>query len=494
MFRSSTSNSRSTRYVLGFVAVCVLAVSAYVGAFLATAGAPPVRGDHYWTAYFIREKERLASAEPGKRILLFGTSSTFFGINAARIQEVTGIPTFNMATHAGNGVAYTLSEARKVSRAGDIAVILIDASVWIASDPVRQNAVLSSHGVDNSFFLLSPLREKLNVVADFSISELLTANNRRNLPYQRGQGGYWAFPTNANGDMVVPDFDPLRFDQVVQKIGRSGFAHLEDLSYFHNRLENRAPYSIASYFDKLSRGARLASIDADNGALAIDSQLALKKAGVEVYFAIPPSIYTPDQRFRNDLIKVAGSEEAVLPIRPALPLELMYDTDLHANRSGAELATAELVIALCGRIGETCDEKKLDQTRLAADGYRAIPPFPKMTGFGDYRQYTSDGASFIGLGSTGVRASFEAFAPQGCRNRLEFTARAVAPARRVVFKVDGKRTENHLYDLGKFESIEVPLPADGKMHTIGLELLGVPKAGAKDAYLIRQIKRIYGCP
>jgi hypothetical protein len=476
--------------MLGFFALCGLAVAFYIGAFLATAGAPPVRPDHYWTAYFVREKQRLAAEETGPRILLFGTSSTFFGINAAQIQDVTGIPTFNMATHGGNGVAYTLSQARKMARKDDIVVILIDASVWIAAGAVQAHAVLSSHGVDNSFFMLSPLKEKVDILSHFRLSDAFAAYNRRNLPYERGQGGYWVYPVDTNGDIAVPEFTANRFAQVTDKLGTAGLTHLEDLYYYHERRTERNPYSIPNYVDGLLFGdAEFANVSQEKASLAIMTRDALTKIGAKVFFAIPPSIYTPDRRFRDDLVAIAGSETALLPIRPGLPLELMFDTDLHANRSGGELATSELLTALCGRIQTPCKADKLKEAELIAEGYRAIPPFPNMTGFGTYKRYEEGRESFVGRGSTGHAASFELFAPASCCYWLSINARVKDPARRVLFYVDHQRIANHRYGRGGFERVEIPLPTDGRMHRIEMEFLGVPETSVA-AYLLREIKRI----
>ena len=178
----------------------------FVGAFSLTSGTPPNADDHYWTAYFQNEKERMAAQRAGPRILLFGSSSTFFGIKAAEIEKATGIPTINMATHGGNGVAYTLSEARKISRAGDIAIILVDLSTWLLPQPISAAGVAVSYGLDNDFFRSASLPDKLTILSHVDLSDIIYAIRSPNQAAGKTMqaGGYWPFPINENGDLALP--------------------------------------------------------------------------------------------------------------------------------------------------------------------------------------------------------------------------------------------------------------------------------------------------
>src|SRR4051794_11320917 len=53
------------------------------------------------------------------RLVLVGGSGTLYGIDAELIERKTGVPTVNFGTHAGLGLRYLLTRARRELRPGD---------------------------------------------------------------------------------------------------------------------------------------------------------------------------------------------------------------------------------------------------------------------------------------------------------------------------------------------------------------------------------------
>jgi len=343
----SSSSTSSSRYLLAIGAIVLTASALFVGAFSLTSGTPPLRTDQYWTAYIQTEKERMAAQRTGQRILLFGSSSTLFGLKASEIEKATGIPTINMATHGGNGVAYTLSEARKISRPGDIAIILVDLSTWLLAQPVSRHAVAVSYGLDNDFFYSSSFSDQLTILSHVDLADITYAIGHRNQPLARQTGGYWSLSLNENGDMALPPADDaakaVRDTQAANMkndfLGRLANTRRQllkarSLGYLWGR------YVLGQVDDREIAYASIAAAKATNATLEAN--------GIHYYYAVPPfSVLTPREQMTLDLMEASNGRLLGKPSDSALPLELMHDTLFHADMAGAERVTANLIASLC---------------------------------------------------------------------------------------------------------------------------------------------------
>jgi len=355
----SSSSTSSSRYLLAIGAIVLAAATLFVGAFSVTSGTPPQLTDHYWTAYVQNEKERMAAQRTGPRILLFGSSSTFFGIKAAEIEKATGIPTINMATHGGNGVAYTLSEARKVSRPGDVAIILVDLSTWLLPPPISRQAVAVSYGLDNDFFRSASFSDKLTILSHVELSDIVYAVQHHGEPLvKREAGGYWPLPINENGDLTLPPIDDAtaaKRDAYAANLAKN---YLERLVAI--RLESVKTRGLEYLLERYVLGRVDGAIAYDRIAMARATNAALEAKGVHVYYAVPPSIFAPNEQMTAELIDASNGKLLGDPRDSMLPLDLMYDTVVHANRDGAERVTANLIASLCreAMLAEHCARQR----------------------------------------------------------------------------------------------------------------------------------------
>lgn len=74
----------------------------------------------------VRNKERLVQQSenlPPPRLLAIGGSGVFYGIEASLLSERLGFPCYNLGTHAGFGLEYHIRRAKRLLRAGDIALL-----------------------------------------------------------------------------------------------------------------------------------------------------------------------------------------------------------------------------------------------------------------------------------------------------------------------------------------------------------------------------------
>src|SRR5690606_19475610 len=152
----------SSRYIAVVVASVLIVGALFVTAYACLPGPTPERFDQLWAASMWRAKERIASETEGPRILVFGGSDVYFGISGMLMTQMTGIPSFNMGTHGGNGVGLLLNDAVSFARSGDIAIIAL-----LPTHLFHEKALVTSQaqGVDrwlgNRYFFTASLREKL---------------------------------------------------------------------------------------------------------------------------------------------------------------------------------------------------------------------------------------------------------------------------------------------------------------------------------------------
>ncbi len=84
----------------------------------------------YWVRPLIMEKEAIAAAMPSPRIIFLGGSSTLFSIDARGIERQTGVPTVNFGMHAGLPLPRMLREADRVTRRGDVLVLMLEQKFY----------------------------------------------------------------------------------------------------------------------------------------------------------------------------------------------------------------------------------------------------------------------------------------------------------------------------------------------------------------------------
>jgi hypothetical protein len=99
----------------------VIVVVAWTSAFFVNASA--LDTDLLFTHDAYVQKKSIVEGLPSSRVLFFGGSHTYFSVNAALHQELSGCPSVNFGLHAGLGLGPVLALAAETWRPGDLVVL-----------------------------------------------------------------------------------------------------------------------------------------------------------------------------------------------------------------------------------------------------------------------------------------------------------------------------------------------------------------------------------
>jgi hypothetical protein len=155
------------RYFLSILAGVVAAAAIHASTFYASLGQTNSR-DYLNVDSWYRHKSKIADSLTGPRIVIVAGSNALFGISARQIEDATGVPTVNYATHGMLTVGYHLYRARSVLRPGDTVLLALEYERYIGPSV---NSLFSEYvlSTDPSYFHQLPLREKFEWIVSASI-------------------------------------------------------------------------------------------------------------------------------------------------------------------------------------------------------------------------------------------------------------------------------------------------------------------------------------
>jgi hypothetical protein len=278
-----------------------------------------------WVAALYRQKEDIARTISSPKILVAGGSSALFGIEAAGIEESTGIPAVNFSTHAGLGLPYLLHRGARVLRSGDLLLLSIEYPLLVQDSRPR------------------PLLVEFTVFFD--------------RPYIH------ALEPHAWLDFYLGfDYLAANIDGVKRLFGVSGAVedvYRDDTLNGHG--DQTANTLAASTPDRHRRvlSAALIGMDVATDGLAVRHLAAtvasLRNRGVGVVMVWPGLVDRPAYRthayaaYFERLTREFEAVGAVVLGRPQdslLPIEDMFDTHFHPNARGRARLTQQLVARL----------------------------------------------------------------------------------------------------------------------------------------------------
>jgi hypothetical protein len=152
----------------------VIVVGFYAAVFFLNLGVPTASSQWCFEIY---AKKRLAAGKiTSPKLLLVGGSGALFGLSAKEIQDQTGFPTVNFATHAGLKTDYILRQARQAASPGDTVLLCLEYELYtygkmdrIDADDVLDDYIISR---DPAYFYNLSLPEKWNVFMETSTQRL----------------------------------------------------------------------------------------------------------------------------------------------------------------------------------------------------------------------------------------------------------------------------------------------------------------------------------
>ncbi len=483
----SSLSTFSFRYVVGFVVVIFIALAIFAGSIIATPGVPPEHPGAYWTAYLTREKENNASNMQSPRILIYGGSDVLFGIDAGHLSQIAGRPAFNMGVHGGVGIASILNQAINISRDDDVVVVLpYLLNMYNPSQFVTRFASAVTYGTDNRFLLTGSVDEQLSLLSHIRLEDIIRSAWMWEVPYRRRENGYWAYELQQFGDL--PDI--LGNEQLLLRVVNQ-LDNLPGTDRNCDAIGSPADYSILEITGILSDcrsyfpAPTVASI-----RRAIE---LIEDKGASVYFAIPPSIFGPEENLKQALIDIVGDRFINTEIQGQIPFEMVLDTPYHANANGRRLATAHLSSALCNRLSD-CDDQALQREREVTVGYPLLAALVEPENLGELvGPFPQENLPMVRW-ANGPEASFQIFAPNSCENIVVIAGRANKSLKNMTVAVDDEEVAELSFRPDVLESIDIPLPSDNQLHKIVLTFTNSAGTdGHGPALLMQQVNRVSNC-
>ena len=146
------------RFLIALPLGLALGVSVFIGMLYTQLGIPTASSQ--WIFDMSQKKARLAARIPGPRLLVVGGSGALFGVSAQMIEQQTGVPTINMATHAGIYLDYHLYRIKEIARPGDTILLVCEYEFYANryDTKVSDNYFLAR---DPDFFRQMPLLSKM---------------------------------------------------------------------------------------------------------------------------------------------------------------------------------------------------------------------------------------------------------------------------------------------------------------------------------------------
>ena len=283
---------------------------------------------NYWI------KDGIAAKSEGRKILILGGSGSAFSVHSEVVEQVTGIHTVNLATHAGVPLRfYQIPVARHV-REGDIVVLPLET---------HNHYCVSSSWLFYDF----PLGLMLGVDRDFqrtlSASELF-ALYLRYAPawYLRSFNGKAA--ENFDSDSLLKAWTAAKAEpEDCQK----GY----DLKYLNERGDRLVPFGRIKDFDDLVSTTEVTDefIESFNKLRAL-----VNGRGAHLILTFPNQKSYADnvqlevllEKLRARGVSIRGNAASV-----CFPRRYYYDMCLHMNMWGAYLYSFELGRTICKELG-----------------------------------------------------------------------------------------------------------------------------------------------
>ena len=276
----------------------------------------PSIGEYRVLNDYVIKKERAARMIGDRpKIIFAGGSATLLGIRAKDAERAFGIPSVNLALHAGLDLDYVLYTVKKVARRGDVVILPLEYEYFLydgATNSFKASFVLSS---DRDYFLhaLHP-GQKLQYLFHIIGFNKVFKTFKRSL--SRRPTVWTLGDLNENGDVI---------DNVGER-----------------RLEEISPAPIQSGEFKETEGLLLIK----------EFSRWAKEKGVIVYVSYANRVYLKEYEreeyaryFENLKRYFIRNDIAVLgtPYDFFYPVDLFYGTQYHLSQRGITLRTEKLI-------------------------------------------------------------------------------------------------------------------------------------------------------
>lgn len=156
------ANAAITALLLGLV---------HLSLFFYQLGAP-VQAE-YWLYESAIVKHNLIAAIKEPKLVILGGSNALFGIDSTLLEHVLGIPTINLALHAGLSSKYLFQEARQFLQPHDHVLLAIEYSRYTQLNPYTLWFTNQMMTWDTAFFWKLPTLEKIRFILSVPMHRLI---------------------------------------------------------------------------------------------------------------------------------------------------------------------------------------------------------------------------------------------------------------------------------------------------------------------------------
>jgi len=280
-----------------------------------------------WVKNALIKKNEFVQNINSNKLIFTGGSATLFGVRTKDIQNSLGIPTVNMAIHAGLRLDYIIFQAKKVLKPGDSVIIPLEYQLLLYDGESEHNLTRSAymfthdHRFFNSLNGVQQLKEGLSVLPKDIYDAYILNRNFDNKEVKIGMG-YNSSTINKNGDESYhPNSDLIR-----EKIGKGIIKPFKVPGYGFR--ETRSLKEIR----KFNRWCKLNKI---NFFMTYPNVLAF-----DVFKAPQYKRYFRDlENYYHEY----GIQTIGKPLDYFYSVDYFYDTPYHLNKKGMTIRTEQLL-------------------------------------------------------------------------------------------------------------------------------------------------------
>lgn len=318
------------RFFLKLLACLLLAYSA--AAFITIPANPEIQ---FWSSVVQKrdqEIDAIRKKKPSQPILFFtGGSSCAFSIDPKIIEEICGLPAFNLGLPVSAGPKYLLHQALEKAKAGDIIVIALEPDALTYQSDFEPTSLTLGLAIKDG--------DPSGTVGGHSFDESLTFRDWLNLT--RPGPGYIA---NYLGKAVTG----------------KGYRYRSDDIRYHGRIETQFSDPNLPYAGKKS----VTEICASGRALLKKYKDSALQKNVSLFYSIPWSLNNSEAANHN---REANHkiQESIMPIIPVVDdgyqgvstdSKLFSDSGLHLSAKGSSQRSIALGEALQHRLASHISE------------------------------------------------------------------------------------------------------------------------------------------
>lgn len=323
------------KFLVNFFIAFFLSISIYIFLSMKLTVAP-IEAEYWIREMIVVKRNLILNIKEKERILIFGGSSSLFGISAKDIGQQLHVPVFNYGLHGGLKLAFILNEARLYSRDGDVIILALE----------------------DRYFCEKNSSNEWNLVNEIAWNH----ENSKNISLLKRSGGIEYFSPNIVRDMLIalyfqsyyPKHIERRLESFNNELIINKFNKIpksDEFEYsayninYHGDIENNKG---AFYYDPIpGRSVEICQKSTDDLITFIEQS---EKKNIKVIFINTPWPIFPDANLQeigvNHDLKISGAYIDGA-IDSSLPREMFFNTPQHLNIEGRSIRTKKLIQSIC---------------------------------------------------------------------------------------------------------------------------------------------------